>query len=145
MPLALRCLVLCSWVAFVACGVRFTASEGNEFFTSIDVTGEMRAGSPLTGAIAYDQTYPTDVLIRCEIRQSGEFVKPAGESLAAAHPAGRPDATPVPGTLSFDFTVDAPGTYIFQCFTPKDEENFIEESFAVEAAADAEGGATVTP
>jgi hypothetical protein len=123
-----------SGLAFISCGVRYTASEGNEFFTSIDVTGEMRAGSPLTGEVAFDQTYPTEVIIRCELRQSGEFVKHIGEAPASAHPAGHPDATPVPGNFSFDFTVDQPGRYIFQCYTPKDEENFIEEAFSVGSA-----------
>jgi hypothetical protein len=118
-------LVLC------ACGVRFTASEGNEFFTSIDVSGDMRAGATLTGAVSFDQTYPSPVSVRCEIRQSGELVSVAGEAAAPAHPAGRPDATPFPGNFAFDFHVDEPGTYIFQCYTPRDEENFIEEEFHI--------------
>lgn len=126
----------CACVAFAACGVRFTASEGNEFFTSIDVSGDRRVGSPLTGSVAFGQNYPVGVIIRCELRRAGELVAVIGDAPAPAHPAGNPEATPFPGNFAFDFTVDQTGSYVFQCYTPKDEGNFIEESFTVGPAAE---------
>jgi hypothetical protein len=47
---------------------------------------------------------------------------------------GGPGATPVPGSIAFDFTVDVPGTYIVECLTEKDEDNFIHDEITVLAA-----------
>ena len=47
---------------------------------------------------------------------------------------GGPEATPFPGAISFDFTVDEPGTYIVECLTEKDEDNFIHDEITVVAA-----------
>jgi hypothetical protein len=46
-------------------------------------------------------------------------------------PGGSPKATPFPGNVSFDFTVDAPGEYKAECYTPNDEDNVIIDVFTI--------------
>lgn len=114
------------------CGIAFgSASEGTEFFKSLDVSGEKTAGAPLTATILYAQKNPLPVLIRCELRQNKEAVKQIGEATAPALVYGRPDLPGVPGTFAFDFVVDAPGAYRVQCFTVLEEDNFIEEKITI--------------
>jgi hypothetical protein len=45
---------------------------------------------------------------------------------------GTPDATPVAHRDSFPFTVDEPGDYYVECYTPADDDNFIRRGFTVE-------------
>jgi hypothetical protein len=65
------------------------------------------------------------------VLQSGELVKDIGGDIIPAYPDGNPDLTPFPGNFSFDFTMDAPGDYQLQCYTPRDEDNYIEEAFSI--------------
>jgi hypothetical protein len=126
LPLALVALV------FSACGIAFgSAPEGNEFFKSIAVTGELRTGAPLTVAFGYSQNNPIAVTIKCEVRQKKELVKEVGVTDAPGLAFGGASATPFPGNYTFDFTLDAPGAYKLQCYTPADEDNFIEKEFTV--------------
>lgn len=120
-----------------ACGVRFSAAkQGTEFFVSLDVSGDKRAGQPLTALVTYDQKYPFEVLIKCELRQAKELVKPVGQDSAPPLANGNPKATPFPGSFSYDFTVERPGAYEVQCYTPADEDNFITKEFALGPAPD---------
>lgn len=124
--LALSCAL------FAGCGVRFHDPEpGNEFFKSATVSGELRAGSTLTGAIAIAQRYNIDVPITCELRQGKQLVKPIGSDTVPALEGGTPKSTPVPAHYSYEFTVDASGAYKFECFTVKDQDNFIIREFSV--------------
>ena len=119
------------------CGVRFTSADpGTEFFTSIDISGEMRAGEPLTVLVGYEQYYPIDVRLRCELRRKKEILKTLGEEVVMPLENGGPDKTPFPGVFAFDFTVDEPGTYIVECLTDKDEDNFIGDEIEIDPAAD---------
>ena len=64
-----------------ACGVTFGRSEeGNDFFTSLDVSGEKVVGSPLTAALAYETFYPVPVDITCELRQGKDLVLEIGRA-----------------------------------------------------------------
>ncbi len=124
--LALSCAVL------AGCGVRFHDPEpGNEFFKSATVTGDLRVGSTLTGAVTIAQRYNIDVPITCELRQGRKAVKPIGAETIPALPGGTPKSTPVAAHYSYQFTVEAAGAYKFECFTAKDEDNFIIREFSV--------------
>ncbi len=128
----LGCLLLVLGALFGGCGVKYTAgSLGNEFFTSLTVTGDKRVGNKLTGFVSFRQGYATDVGVRCELRQGKELVLQVGQDVVKAHPGGGAKATPFPGSYSYDFTVDTAGHYKFECFTPADEDNYIIREFDV--------------
>lgn len=121
--------------ALVGCGIAFTpADEGNEFFQSLDVTGDQRAGLTLTAAVSYDQYYDVEVLMACELRQEKSLIKPIAEVAVMPLVNGSPDATPLPGNFAFDFVVDEPGKYRVECLTPRDEDNYIVDEFTIAAA-----------
>jgi len=135
-------LLTCSAVLLAACGVRFVdADPGTEFFTDIDISGEMTVGAPLTVYVQYEQFYPVDLNFHCELRRKKELVKRLGEQNVVPLENGGPDQTPFPGAIAFDFTVDAPGTYIVECLTEKDEDNFIGDEITISPAS----GATPPP
>jgi hypothetical protein len=114
------------------CGVRFRDPRpGTEFFEALQVTGEMKAGSPLTALVTYTQNYPVEVEISCELRQNKKTVQEIGKNLVPPLPGGNPDATPVAGTFSYDFTPPAPGEYKVECLTLKDEDNFIDKKIRI--------------
>ena len=120
---------------FAGCGVSFRdAKQGTEFFKSLTVTGELTVGTPLTAAVTYEQANPVPVGIKCELRQGKDLVRDLGSEMAPFLPAGGPKATPFPGNFSIDFTVDKPGTYKAECFTPYDEDNYILRTFTVRPA-----------
>ena len=119
----------------VACGVSFAdPPQGNEFFDSLTVTGDMRVGKPLTAFVIIRQRTPAVVDMTCELRQEKELVKEIGRDAIAALPEGGPDATPFAASFAYDFTVDEPGSYRVECYTPADEDNFILNVFDVESA-----------
>jgi hypothetical protein len=116
-----------------ACGIAFSRDEGNDFFLSLDVTGEKVAGAPLTAGVAYETFYPVPVEIVCELRQSSDLVGQIGVAEALAIPGDlTPDDERVPGNFSFDFTVEEPGEFKVECYTRLDEANFIVEEFTIE-------------
>jgi hypothetical protein len=118
-----------------ACGISFAdAPEGNEFWKSLDISGDFRAGSTLTAAFVYEQYYPADVPVTCELWSEGELLKHIGSTVVPAYPEGDPDVTPFAGSFTFDFVVDAPGTYRVDCYSNADEDNFIREEFSVKPA-----------
>jgi hypothetical protein len=128
-PVLIPCFLL---PLLVACGVDFTSPEsGSEFFKSISIDGELRAGASLTVIANYEQYYPADVDVTCELRRDKSLLKTLGASTVPALAGGTPDSTPVPGHVAFDFTVDAPGSYRVECLTPKDEDNYISEEISV--------------
>ena len=134
-PLALL-LPLC-FAVLSGCGVSFhDPPEGNEFFKTLTVTGDMHAGSPLTGAVTFVQNYSVEVAVRCEVRKGKDLYKNVGQDPAPPLPNGNPMATPFPGNFAFDFTVDEPGAFKFECFTPSDEDNFILKQFTIGPARD---------
>ena len=65
------------------------------------------------------------------MRRNKELVKEIGATDAPALVFGGPEATPFPGNYTFDFTLDAPGAYKVQCYTPADDDNFIEKEITV--------------
>jgi hypothetical protein len=114
------------------CGVRFRDPDpGTEFFSDIDVSGEMRAGAPLTVLVSYEQTYGVEVELACELRRNRQTLSEIGRTIVPAHPDGKPEATPVIGSLAYDFTVEQPGAYKVECLTPKDEDNYIAEDLTI--------------
>ena len=129
-PFVLLLALLCALLA--GCGVRFRDPEqGNEFFKSATVSGDLRAGATLTGAVTIAQRYSIEVAIACELRQGKQLVKPIGSEKISALPGGTPKSTPVAVHYTYEFTVDKPGAYKFECFTPADEDNFIIREFTV--------------
>ena len=126
-------LLVCTFaLALTGCGVAFSdPPQGNEFFKSLTISGDKRVGQQLTASLAVKQTYPIDVPIRCELRHSKNLVKELGEQSVAADPQGNPKVTPVVGSLSFNFTVDAPGDYGVECFTAADEDNYIAKALTI--------------
>jgi hypothetical protein len=126
--LALACALL------TGCGVAFSdPPQGNDFFVSLEITGERTAGSPLTAAVAYETFYPAQVEIACELRQGKETLRQIGRSQAPAIPNGSPKRDGVPGNFSIDFTVEQPGSYKVECYTPADDANYIVEKFTIAA------------
>lgn len=120
----------------VACGVRFSAAkQGNDFFKTLTVSGDRRAGSALTASVTYMQKAPFEVKMTCELRKNKTLVRAIGNDVIPRYPFGNPKATPFPGNFSYDFTVDEPGTYEVQCYTPVDEDNFIVKEFTVRPAS----------
>lgn len=125
------------------CGVAFgTAKPGTEFFKSLKINGTTTAGAPLTLVLAYAQNNPVDVAVTCELRHNSILVKQIGSQTVPLLSGGGPKATPVAGSYSFDFTVDQPGTYKAECYTPADQNNYIIRQFTVRAGtpATAAGG-----
>ncbi|MEX2247877.1 MAG: hypothetical protein WEC75_14475 [Dehalococcoidia bacterium] len=128
-----RLLALALSAALLAgCGVGFAGGpQGTEFFKSLTVTGHKQTGAPLTAAVTYEQNYPLDVPIQCELRRGKALIKLIGGATAPPYPDGTPEKTPFPGNFSFDFTVEEAGHYKVQCYTTADDDNFIEEEFDV--------------
>jgi len=136
LPQALPLLLVVVAILAAGCGVDFSsAKQGNEFFKSLAVTGDLRAGSPLTAAVTYEQNNPVAVVIKCEVRQGKDLVKEIGGESAPLLAGGGPEATPFPGNFSFDFSMEQPGTYKAECFTPADEDNYIIKTFTIGPAA----------
>ena len=128
-------LLAVTTLLLAGCGVRFRDPEpGTEFFTDLDIAGDFRVQAPLTLTVAYEQYYPAEVEVVCELRQHNETLRELGRQLVPPLPDGDPDATPVAGHSSFDFTVDQPGTYDVECLTPKDEDNYISDEITVAGA-----------
>jgi hypothetical protein len=122
-------------VLFAACGVRFRDPEpGTEFFTDLAVSGDLKAQAPLAVSVQYEQFYPVEVEMVCELRQHKTTLKEIGRQLVQPLENGSPDATPVSGNATFDLTVDAPGQYTVECLTPKDEDNYISKKISVAAS-----------
>ena len=124
--------MLIAALSLIACGVRYSDPEpGTEFYESIDITGDMTAGETLTVTIGITQTNPVEVVSVCELRQDKKTLFEIGRATIPALPEGNPDATPVISEQSHDFTVDEPGTFVVECLTPKDEDNFIAKEITV--------------
>lgn len=124
--LALSCVLL------AGCGVRFHDPEpGNEFFTSATVSGDLRAGSTLTGTVTIAQRYNIDVPIACELRRGKELVKALGSEAVAALGGGTPKSTPVATHYTYEFTVESAGAYKFECYTTKDQDNYVIREFTI--------------
>jgi len=123
--------LMCAFLS--GCGIAFgDAPAANDFFTTLEVTGDKTVGSPLTAAIAYETFYPAPVDILCELRRGSETLRAIGRGQAPAiTPERTPDDDGVPGNFSADFTVDAPGTYKVECYTPQDDANYVVEEFSV--------------
>lgn len=124
-------LTACALI-LAGCGVNFRPGpEGNEFFKEVDVSGDMRARAPLTGYVRVAQIYPVEVVIRCEVRRGKDLVTEFGQDILPPHPSGGPEATPFAGDYAYDFMLEQPGRYKFECYTPRDEDNYITEAFTI--------------
>ena len=133
-PLIIAALAL-TGLLLTGCGIAFGgAPEGNDFFTSLRVSGRQTAGSPLTAAVSYETIYPAPVDILCELRQDKRTLAEIGRGQAPAIANRDPDDDGVVGNFSIDFVVDEPGTFKVECYTPADEANFIIEEFEITPA-----------
>jgi hypothetical protein len=128
-------MVLTSALA-AACGVQFASPVvDDDFFTGIRVSGVEQTGAPMTVVFLYQTNYPNVVEVVCELLDSDqEVVKEIGRTTVPAFPNGNPDVTPMAGVSAFDFTVDAPGTFRVECYTPADEDNFVRDEIDVTQA-----------
>jgi hypothetical protein len=120
-------------LTFAGCGIAFgDGPQGNDFFTSLRVTGEKRAGAPLTAAVSYETFYPAQIEILCELRQGSRTIREIGRGFAPAiTPERGPDDEAVPGNFSMDFSVEIPGAYKVECYTVLDDANYIIEEFEI--------------
>ena len=152
-------------VVAAGCGISLSADEDeSEIFRALSVEGELTAGGEVTLTLAFEQPYPVDVAVECDLLAAEErtraLVTPPAETPAAAsrrpdtvllilaeslpaNPQGGPvgEATPAPGTLERSFSLpDLPGRYRVECFTPAEPRNTIGQAISVQA----EAGATST-
>jgi hypothetical protein len=119
-------------VILAGCGIRVSDPEpGTEFWSDIDIVGTRETGSTMQVIAGYEQWYPVDVETVCELRQNKQTLREIGSTTVPALSGGNPEATPVVGHMTYDFTIDEPGTYIVECLTPKDEDNFIGDEITV--------------
>jgi hypothetical protein len=129
-PAAAALALMCALLA--GCGIAFgDAPAGNDFFVSLRVTGDKTVGAPLTAAIAYETFYPEPIDIVCELRQGSETLRPIGSAQAPAVAGLTPDDDGVPGNFSIDFSVERAGDFKVECFTAKEEANFIIDEFTI--------------
>jgi len=130
-----RCIALlaATTLLIAGCGVRLQDLEpGTEFWASIEITGTFTPDSPLHVEAQYEQLYPVDVDVLCELRREKEQLLEIGRATVPALAGGNPAATPIAGTLSYDFSAPpAPGTYVVECLTPLDEDNFIGDEITI--------------
>lgn len=125
-------LALLGLAMLTGCGIEFSSAKvTDDFFTDLDVTGDLQAGVLISLNVQYQQKYPSTIFMQCELRQGKELVKAIGTAQAPAHPAGSPDADPFPGNFIFDFVVDEPGRYRVECLTPDDEDNYIIDRITI--------------
>lgn len=138
-----------------ACGVSLSSENtGSEIFEELTIEGEsatsegeFSTGEVLALSLAYDQPYPVEILIVCDLLDPLEFedleedeepeplARLLNESLAP-NPNGGPldEATPVSDTINRSFAApEAPGRYLVRCRTDADEDNAIFEEVKVVA------------
>lgn len=115
------------------CGIAFSdAPQGNDFFTSLRVSGDKVTGAPITAAVSYETIYPAQIEIVCELRQGSRTIREIGRGFAPAiTPERDPDDDAVPGNFSIDFSVESAGSYKIECYTALDDANYIIEEFSV--------------
>ena len=141
MPLLLLTLVLSG------CGVAFFANfNGTESLKELKLDGDFVAGQPLSISITVNDAYPVPVRIACYYEKPDavtddqrrilfeERATLIGETVLPASANTKPKDKVTHQTLSYNFTIDPPGSYFAACITPASPENGIGESFDVEAA-----------
>jgi hypothetical protein len=122
-------------IALTACGIRYRDPEpGTEFFSEIEIAGDQSVATPLTVTVGFEQFYPVEVELVCELRQGSTTLRELGRQLVPPLEQGEPEAIPVAGHATFDFTIDVPGAYDVECLTPKDEDNYIAEEINIAGA-----------
>lgn len=144
-------LALLGLAVLTGCGIEFSSAKvTDDFFTDLDVSGDLRAGVRISANVQYQQNYPSAIFMQCELRQDKELVKVIGTAQAPPHPEGNPDADPFPGNFIFDFVVDEPGRYRVECLTPADEDNYVIDKITIGPAPESTptpvlGGAEQSP
>ena len=135
---------------FAGCGITLSADEDeSEMFRELTLEGDLIVGGALELKLAYEQPYPVDVAVECELRSAEEGTRPAtpgpretpparpGRVLliltqqVPANPAGGAvgEATPEAGVIQGAFSLpDVAGRYRVVCFTPDDETNAIGQT-----------------
>ena len=146
-----RRFVLVSLLAALgaACGVTFTSpNDGTELFKGLTVSGEPRAGAALMLSVRVTQTYPVPVRVACyyedfdrltDDQKELAFLERAtliGETVLPAGLDRRFGEEAPEETLSFDFTIDTPGSYHVACLTPAAPENAWGEPLKIEGPTD---------
>jgi hypothetical protein len=122
-------------LVLAGCGVRYSDPEpGTEFFSDIEVAGDLRVQAPLTVTVGFEQYYPAEVELVCELRQNEQTLRELGRQTVQPLESGDPDSTPTVGHATFDFTVEPAGTYVVECLTPKDEDNYIAKEINIAGA-----------
>jgi len=78
-----------------ACGIDYgTASEETELFKQLTVTGDFTPGSLLTMRLDWEQPYPIDVEIRCDVLS--EYAQPTATPEGSPVPPDVAERTPTP-------------------------------------------------
>jgi hypothetical protein len=152
----LRALALASIplvLAIAGCGVELNAEqETTEIFKDVVVTnmegGAPRAGEQLEVTIEYSQPYPRDLDVECELWNAAESAKVSEIAVAiisansgdniptAIVKKYKDEVTPTRGSLEMTFFgPQEPGEYVVNCFTQEDDNNEIERTISIGAAA----------
>ena len=116
----------------LGCGIGSDTAY-QEPLSKMRITGTRTVGQELRLELDYRQTYDVDVDVECDLKQGSEVIQQIGYGVVRANPGGRPDATPVVGTLTFPFRVEEAGSYLVVCFTTKDAENKLKAPLTVSA------------
>ncbi len=119
-------------VAAAGCGIG-TDAKYQQPLAAMHVIGTPAAGQPLQVELDYQQTYPVDIDVECDLDQNSEVMQTIGTDIVPGSPQARPDATPIPGKFTFPFQVQSAGDYQVVCFTPADVENKLKSSLSVAA------------
>ena len=126
-------LILCVLRLGVRCRIRQRA--GGQRILQVGQGHRRYAGGPDAHRRSHLRIpYPIEVQItlRDPARQGPGPVAGVGDDPGV--PDGGPKATPFPGNYSYDFTIAEPGAYKFECYTTKDDDNYIIRDFTVGAA-----------
>lgn len=126
-----------------ACGITLSIeNSGSEIFKELTIEGELTAGEELALSLAYEQPYPVEILVVCDLldplaedEDAEELARILSQSVAPNSAGGPPDeATPEPGTIQQTFAAPAsPGLYLVRCRTEADEDNAIFEEIKIVA------------
>ena len=129
-----------------ACGISLSSENtGSEVFEELTIEGDFTAGEELALSLGYEQPYPVEIAVVCDLLDALEEVEEGedpevlarilSETLAPNPEGGPLDlATPVADTLRQTFDApDSPGRYLVRCRTEADEDNAIFEEIKIVA------------
>jgi hypothetical protein len=150
--LARRLLPLVLILALTACGVDFkTTYDDTELFKSVSLGGDRLVNADLTLSVVVTPAYPVPVHVACyyengdaltDDQLNRSFIERAeriGETVLPPSAGRKPDDDVPEQTLSFHFSIPAPGEYFLACLTPAAADNGLGLLFTIRQAPAAAG------